>query len=296
MHRNFRPAEDLVHSWWGGCGQTWSVIELEAGSRNGRVQAWVDPVRGGRVAQIMVNGQGLLVDDPDGGPRDWGSYPMAPWAGRVRHGTFAFNDRQYRLPINLGDHAIHGTVFTDAWTLTDQGHDFVDLTCPLTWAFGGVAQQHIQLTRDRLICFLTVLATDQAMPATIGWHPWFAKPVSTDIAFEAMYRRGADGIPTGELIDPSPPPWDDCFVRPIGPLWLHYPALTLTVDSDCDHWMVYDMPDHATCLEPQSGPPDAFNLGSATLLEPGELLQRWMTIAWHTRGNRVSGDWRPTGR
>ncbi len=260
--------------------KTAPVIELEAGSRKDRVLAWVDPVRGGRVAQVEIAGRGLLVDDPDNGPMGWGSYPMAPWAGRVRNGRLSFAGQQYRLPINLGDHAIHGTVFTAAWTLTDQGHDFVDLTCPLTWPFGGVAQQHIQLTRDRLICFLTVLATDQPMPATIGWHPWFRKPTSTAVEFESMYERDADGVPSGVMHDPPPPPWDDCFVRPTAPLRLHYPDLTVTVDSDCDHWVVYDMPAHATCIEPQSGPPDAFNLGSAAVLEPGELLQRWMTIAW----------------
>src|SRR5690606_34548827 len=106
-------------------------------------------------------------------------------------------------------------------------------------------------------------------PVTIGWHPWFVKPVTDRLEFEAMYRRGADGLPTGELVDPTPRPWDDCFVRPRGPLRLHYAdpsggadqALVVTIASDCDHWVVYDEPVHATCVEPQSGPPDAANLG-----------------------------------
>jgi aldose 1-epimerase len=48
--------------------------------------------------------------------------------------------------------------------------------------------------------------------------------------------------------------------------------------------VVYDKPEHATCVEPQSGPPDAVNLGVATVLEPGEMVQRSMTIAWTTTG------------
>jgi len=33
-------------------------------------------------------------------------------------------------------------------------------------------------------------------------------------------------------------------------------------------------------VEPQSGPPDAFNIGGATRLEPGAILQRTMTLTW----------------
>jgi aldose 1-epimerase len=74
-------------------------------------------------------------------------------------------------------------------------------------------------------------------------------------------------------------------------LQLHYPplsrapGLTVTVASDCDHWVIYDQPEHATCVEPQSGPPDAANLGLATVLQPGEFLQRSMTISWLPAGS-----------
>ena len=121
------------------------------------------------------------------------------------------------------------------------------------------------------------------MPVTLGWHPWFRKPVADDLRFDAMYRQDDAGIPTGELIDPAARPWDDCFVRPLAPLVLQIsPSITVTVASDCDHWVVYDKPEHATCVEPQSGPPDAANLGAATIIQPGEMLQRTMTIAWST--------------
>jgi aldose 1-epimerase len=47
--------------------------------------------------------------------------------------------------------------------------------------------------------------------------------------------------------------------------------------------VVYDEQPGLLCVEPQSGPPDAFNIGGATRLEPGELLQRTMTIGWQRR-------------
>jgi aldose 1-epimerase len=100
-----------------------------------------------------------------------------------------------------------------------------------------------------------------------------------------MYLRDDEGIPTGELVAPPPRPWDDCFVRPLATPELRYPGLTVRVESDCDHWVVYDQPSHATCVEPQSGPPDAVNLGLATVLEPGEFLQRSMTVSWLPAGS-----------
>ena len=53
----------------------------------------------------------------------------------------------------------------------------------------------------------------------------------------------------------------------------------MTVTSDCDHWVVYDQPAHATCVEPQSGPPDALNV-APVVVSPGEPLTRTMTITW----------------
>ena len=270
------------------------MIELASGD----VVVQVSPNDGGRVASIVVAGVELLVTDdhpddhhddhPDDHPDDhhddpklWGSYPMVPWAGRVRGATFEWRGRRIDLAANMGRHAIHGTAFVSAWDVLDDGPDFCEMQCALTWPLGGTAHQHVQLTPDALVCVLTAVAGHDAMPVTLGWHPWFRKPAHDDLYFGAMYEQDDEGIPTGVLVEPRPRPWDDCFVRPLSPLRLHLAeGLTVTVSSDCDHWVAYDQPAHATCVEPQSGPPDAFNLGNAVVLEPGEMLQRTMTIAW----------------
>lgn len=240
----------------------------------------VDEQRGGRVAQIDVGGVPLLVDDPDHGPLGWGCYPMVPWAGRIGGARLEFDGREHRLEPNLAPHAIHGTGFRQRWTVDEQGRAHLHLHCRLDWPLGGVAQQHLLLTGDALTMWLAVQATDSAMPATIGWHPWFRKPQRAEFSFARMYERGPGHLPTGRLVDPTPPPWDDCFVHPLAPPRLHLAGLAVTVDSDCDHWVVYDEPAHATCVEPQSGPPDAARLGLATNLAPGDVLQRRMTIRW----------------
>ena len=253
------------------------VLELEAG--DARVSVW--PARGGRVGQITVAGRPLLMFDPDGNPMLWGSYPMAPWAGRTRAGRFGFRGATHRLPVNLAPHAIHGTTFDRPWLVDDAGRDHCEMSIDLGWALGGRAHQHLQLDERGLTCMLSVFADRAAMPAVIGWHPCFLKPTAADLHFARMYRRDDEGIAVPELVAAPPGPWDDCFIEPLTPLRLHHPGLVVTVSSDCDHWVVYDQRDDVTCVEPQSGPPDGLNIpGGSAVLEPGDLLQRRMVVSW----------------
>jgi aldose 1-epimerase len=211
----------------------------------------------------------------------WGSYPMVPWAGRIRHGKFTFDGAEYQLPINFEAHAIHGTGFEQPWNVAETDVRHVRLTCKLAWLFGGESEQMIELAEDSLTCTLIARAGDRPMPASIGWHPWFMKPDKADLRFERMYLRDDDYITDGRIAEPPPPPpWDDCFEAPLATPRIWIGGVEVSISSDCDFWVVYDMPAHATCVEPQSATPDAFNLGGAARLEPGQELRRTMTISW----------------
>ena len=247
--------------------------------RSGDTTVTVDAVNGGRLATLEVAGQQLLIGEaPDRGPMHWGSFPMVPWAGRVRHARFTFDGERHDLPLDMPPHAIHGTAYRRAWDVEAVADEEMSMSCDLAWKLGGRAWQRVAVGDTSITCALGVVAGDRAMPAEIGWHPWFTKPTALTFRPEAMYAHDGEGIPTGDLIPPPPGPWDDCFVN-TEPVALHYPQLTVTVSSDCDHWVVFDEPPHATCVEPQSGPPDAFNL-RPRVLTPGEQVVRTMTITW----------------
>lgn len=53
----------------------------------------------------------------------------------------------------------------------------------------------------------------------------------------------------------------------------------LRLRADTDHWVVYDGAPHATCVEPQTGPPDGFTL-APNRLEPGQRLQLRFELEW----------------
>lgn len=259
------------------------VLELEAGE----MALTVHPDRGGRLGSLEIDGEHVLQRHPSPNSLLWGCYPMAPWAGRVRRGRFAVDGTTHRLAIDAPPHALHGTVHDTEWEVVDAGRNHCELRCRLdrtgNWALGGIAHQHIVLDPDGVTLLLSVTATSDRMPAVVGWHPCFTPPRSADLHFAAMYERDDEGIAVDRRRRPDPLPWqgttcDDCFTQPLVAPTLHYPRFDLRIDSDCDHWVVFDGAADALCVEPQSGPPDAFNLGTATMLEPGDLLQRTMRI------------------
>lgn len=259
--------------------------------RCGGAEVSVHPDAGARIGQIAVDGCPLLVDVPARGDRHamaWGCFPMVPWAGRIRGGRFTFAGVEHELAINHLDgpdpgqaHAIHGLGLDRPWEVLDATATSCVCSFDVDWPFGGTATQTIALFDDRIVSTLTVESTGDDFPAEVGWHPWFRKPDRLSFTPDAMYERDRVGLPTGALVEPTAGPWDDCFVSS-GPIGLGYDrtvAPTVTVESDCDHVVVFDEPADATCVEPQSGPPDAFNL-TPHVVRPGAPLTRTMSIAW----------------
>ena len=242
------------------------------------------------MTSLIVHGSELLVTEGMG-PIMWGSFPMVPFAGRIRDGAFDFDGRTYRLPLTMPPNAIHGTVLDRAWATTDAANLSVDLGPD--WPFAGRVSQRFVLGKGGLKVTMT-LEAGEPMPATIGWHPWFRRELTgtrdagmptsatAQLGFEPsrMYERGTDGLPTGRLIEPSEGPWDDCFTGLASSPRIVWPGrLALELSSSCDHWVVYTEPDHAICVEPQSGPPDAANI-DPWVVRPGTPLVASMTWHW----------------
>ena len=244
--------------------------------RCGELEVALAPEAGGRIAQLKYLGVDWLVGPEDGWPATiaWGCYPMVPWAGRIRCGRFNFDGKAYSLPINFEEHAIHGVGFSRPWRIERLEPDAATLSLALPedryWPFGGVAAQVIELTPDSLRLRLDVQAGAHAMPVVLGWHPWFGKPERVEFVPDAMYARDEEGIAVYPPEAPAPGPWDDCFISRRDVV-LEQHGQRLTLRADTDHWVVYDGAAHATCVEPQTGPPDGFTL-APNRLEPGQRL------------------------
>ncbi len=254
--------------------------------RSDRARAVLHP-DGGRLCSLVVDGMELLVTEGDKGTR-WGSFPMVPWCGRLAFGLLQHDGGSWEFPITSPPHANHGTVLRQEWTAESLSETHAVLTVDLAepWPFGGRVEQRFALTDDAFQVDMTIVAGDHSMPAQLGWHPWYRRhldrggPLEVAFAADSMYEVDGDQIPTGRLVPQPEGPWDDTFVDVTQQPVLTWPdALTLSLTSDMDHWVVFTRPDHAVAIEPQSGAPNDLNR-SAHVIRPGESLSGWMRLSW----------------
>jgi len=257
-------------------------VKLTAERKTGGVAAEID-LDGGRLASLVIDGLSLLVGPHDRATR-WGSFPMIPWCGRLPRGRLRWNETTYKFPITSAPHANHGLLHTSDWFEVDDQTIRAELSDP--WPFGGFATQHFDLSATALTITAEVHAVNQPMPAMIGWHPWFKRRLerggtaTLSVLAESAYKLDAHMVPTGELGPVPPQPWNDCFVDMVLPPVLDWPnALTLSISSSFDHWVIFTEPEHAICVEPQSGPPNQLNSAPVTV-EPGTPLVGTMTFDW----------------
>jgi aldose 1-epimerase len=253
---------------------------------NEKLAVRVAPDAGGRIEQLSFEGEPWLCGyAPEfAATLQWGCYPMVPWSGRVRRGRFHFDGREHQLRPNFGAHAVHGVGFTLRWQVESQTATDITMSLQLprdeTWPFAGVARQRLTVAGRTLRMELSLSAGRYAMPRPVlGWHPWFLQPDRFDFSPTRQYPRDAERIavlPAGKV---AGRPWDDCFINTRAVV-LHRGEQSLRLSSDCDHWVVFDEYEHALGVEPQSGPPDAFNLNPKDRLEPGETAEKWFLLEW----------------
>ena len=255
-------------------------------------RATIDLEHGGRLASLIVDGWELLATEGKD-IHHWGSFVLAPWTGRLRHGSFAWDGHDYRMPLTMPPHALHGLVVDRPWELLAPGIVGIDLEDP--WPWRGRVVHSMRLEQDRFE-FRLEISADEAMPVAMGWHPWFPRelqgpdgrhmgPIELDAEPGRMYANDEEGLPNGDLVTPAPRPWDFCFVDLAAPPRLRWPGdggpdLELTVESDCPCWVLYDEEPQAICVEPWTAPPDSLNLPSPAVVTPGEPLVATMTWRW----------------
>ncbi|WP_426368769.1 aldose 1-epimerase [Streptomyces sp. E-08] len=218
----------------------------------------------------------------------YGSFPMVPWCGRTENGRFRNGVTTHQLPVNAAPHAIHGTVRDRAWKSARTSATEAVFTCELDdpWPYKGRVTQVFELAEDSLTLRFGVETYDDSFPAQAGWHPWFLRNLGgggqdVTIGFTPAWQeeRGENHLPTGRRIDPLPGPWDDCFGMPDGvDVTLTWPGeLELKVASRAEWVVIYDEPEDAVCVEPQSGPPNGLNTlpRLVTPIDPLEVASTW---------------------
>jgi aldose 1-epimerase len=248
--------------------------------------ATFDPDDGGRLTSFRVGDHELLVAQGKDVFHS-GSFVMAPWVGRLRNARFSYGGTQYQFPANSGPHALHGLVTGRRWQVTGDDELSIELAEP--WPWPGRVVQRAQLNTRRATFHIEVHAREP-MPIAVGWHPWFVRRLAgTSTAAELeleveprlMWANDADGLPSGKLTAPAPRPWDYCFRELRADPIVRWPGeLELTVGSDCEDWIIYDMEDAGVCIEPWTAPPNSLNMPNPRTVTPDAPLVASMTWTW----------------
>lgn len=253
------------------------MIQLSVGD----TAVLVAPEHGGRIASISHRGVEILVgsEHAAGDILGWGCYPMVPWCGRIAKGQFSWSGRDIRLDCNSGTHALHGTTFDIEWNLNEVSDDGVVMDAPVSgkgWPFSGRVTHSVSVAHGVVRMALEV-ALNEPAPVQVGWHPWFVKPSALRTTFTSMYVRDEDHATTSQVISPTQPPWDDCFTGGVVEPF-RVGDVTVALESSCQYWVIYDEPTYATCIEPQSGPPNGVNMGTIDVVTPDNLFRHSFAI------------------
>ena len=233
---------------------------------DGDLSLVIDLDQGARISSLLF--RDLEITLPSRGSLvNWGWYSMAPWAGRIRDGLITDpSGVEHQLPIVIDPpHALHGFGVMYGWQ--DLGKGRARLEFPEPYLGASVTQQ-IELVDDAIRWSLEYESGGNELPFWLGLHPWFARELgrggSAELEFHAeeMLVRGSDGIPTGERRTPGRGPFDDAFTKVMGaPKITWEDVLSVTIESDAPWWVVYTEDSEGICVDPQSAPPDAANLG-----------------------------------
>ena len=168
--------------------------------RSDALEAVLLPELGARVHRLRAFGHDLLRTPSDpaahaADPFSWGAYPMAPWCNRAPPGRRVVAGRPVDLAPNFADgSAIHGLVSAERWEEEPDGMLGIrrgGAGDAWPWPF----EVRLVPTIDRSTLTLDYHLTNRSdgpMPAGIGLHPWFRRPLELGLPSAKVYATNLD--------------------------------------------------------------------------------------------------------
>jgi len=265
------------------------------------------PDLGGAIGSLTLRGEDVLRPTPEGCDQILltASFPLAPYANRIDHGRFVFEDRKVALPPtpSFEPHALHGDAWCAPWTV--EAHDAVSFTLSQSheagaWPWAWMVRQTLSLEDHGLNAEIALTnLSDAPMPAGVGFHPYFLRGPETRLTLAADKVWVGDSlipdqqVATDELVDWSRGQVVEAmpFVDNAYALWDGraevadgHRTVCLTASANARWAHVYAPVGAAyVCVEPVTHRPNALNAppgedAGVQTLPPGETLTLAMRI------------------
>lgn len=285
----------------------------EISLRSAHLHADILPGVGGGLARLDLERdgvrhavlRGLAPGTESPLPGQLACFPLVPWSNRIAPDGFEFEGRMVRPAANrTGEPCpIHGHGWQQSWRVEEQSDSQVllafDHQDDATFSYraqlcyrlrGAALQVELEVRNDASV----------PMPFGLGLHPWMERDSDVTLRAPALsaWRRGADGLPVGEMALPAE--WDFAAGRPLpaglvdnvfsgwrGAAQITWPGkgITLDIASNMDYYILYAPVDGKFfCFEPVDHLINAHNLAGGpaanglTVLAPGQSLRRYVTF------------------
>ncbi|MET0661366.1 MAG: aldose 1-epimerase [Steroidobacteraceae bacterium] len=233
-------------------------------------------------------------------PRELSSFPLVPFCNRIEDGRFVWRGRQILLSPNATEEEfpLHGFGWQAAWNVVERTAEQVILAWRherAEWPWMFETQQRIALSDAGLeLCLSLTNADSTAMPAGLGWHPYFPLTPQTRLTAEVEHKceTNARSIPTrlvpvpkGGIFGGAAPygnPLDSTFLGWQGEATIEQADPPLSIKLAAEPLpaglAVFIPPDSAfLCVEPVTHAPNALNDPICALqmrvLQPGERME-----------------------
>ncbi|CAN5767847.1 aldose 1-epimerase [soil metagenome] len=165
---------------------------------DGPIEITVLPGLGARLHRLRVYGHDLLRTPPEvqehlSDPFYWGGFVMAPWCNRLAAKPVSVAGQVIDLPANFRDgSAIHGQVYVRPWEVGTDG------TLRVRgggdgWPWPYEASLRVRLDKGTLRLEQSLRNLfDEPMPAGLGLHPWFRRPLHVAVRAQRVFVSNTD--------------------------------------------------------------------------------------------------------
>jgi aldose 1-epimerase len=229
---------------------------------DGPIEIELLPAVGARLHRLRAFGHDLLRTPADPGehtrdPFGWGAYVMAPWCNRIAATPTEVDGQTVRVVPNFPDGtAIHGQVYDAGWNVEpDRSLSITAGDDGWPWRYRCTLRVTIADTVVTIEQSLTNLAKT-TMPAGMGIHPWFRRPLELAVHADAVVASNVDPSASIETVSGAydlralrlvPDDLDATWLAPTDPAAeLHWPELgvgaAMRVRSDAGACIVVASP------------------------------------------------------